>query len=48
MDMGQALGPIITGFVLATTAGYFGAFTALAGILLVFNIIFYAFTRAKT
>jgi len=48
MDMGQALGPIITGFILATTAGYFGAFTALAGILLVFDIIFYVFTRAKT
>jgi len=48
MDIGQALGPIITGFLLATTAGYFGAFTALAGILLVFDIIFYVFTRAKT
>ena len=48
MDIGQALGPIITGFILATTAGYFGAFTALAGILLVFDIIFYVFTRAKT
>ncbi len=48
MDMGQALGPIITGFILATTAGYFGAFTALAGILLVFDVIFYVFTRAKT
>lgn len=48
MDIGQALGPIITGFLLATTAGYFGAFTALAGILLVFDIIFYVFARAKT
>lgn len=48
MDMGQALGPIITGFILATTAGYLGAFTALAGILLVFDIIFYMFTRTKT
>lgn len=48
MDMGQALGPIITGFLLATTAGYFGAFTALAGILLVFDIVFYVLTRAKT
>jgi len=48
MDMGQALGPIITGFILATTAGYFGVFIHLAGILLVFDIIFYVFTRAKT
>jgi len=48
MDIGQALGPIITGFILATTAGYFGAFIHLAGILLVFDIIFYVFTRAKT
>ncbi len=48
MDMGQALGPIITGFILATTAGYFGAFIHLAGILLVFDMIFYVFTRAKT
>ncbi|UCF58578.1 MAG: MFS transporter [Candidatus Bathyarchaeota archaeon] len=48
MDMGQALGPIITGFILATTAGYLGAFTAIAGILLVFDIIFYMFTRTKT
>ena len=47
MDMGQALGPIITGFILATTVGYLGAFTALAGILLVFDIVFYMFTRTK-
>jgi len=48
MDIGQALGPIITGLILATTAGYFGVFLTLAGILLVFDSIFYVFTRAKT
>ncbi|MDH5460414.1 MAG: MFS transporter [Candidatus Bathyarchaeota archaeon] len=48
MDMGQALGPIITGFILATTLGYFGAFIHLAGILLVFDVIFCMFTRTKT
>jgi MFS family permease len=48
MDIGQALGPIVTGFILATTAGYFGAFIHLAGILLVFDVIFYVFARAKT
>ena len=48
MDIGQALGPIITGFILATTAGYFGVFLTLAGILLVFDSVFYVFTRVKT
>jgi len=34
MDVGQTLGPIITGLILATTLGYFGSFTSLTVILL--------------
>jgi len=47
MDVGQALGPIITGFILATSAGFFGAFVALGGILLVFSVFFFMTTRAR-
>lgn len=48
MDVGQALGPILTGFIVATAMGYFGAFIALGWILLVFDIIFYWFTNDKS
>jgi MFS family permease len=34
MDLGQTLGPIITGIVLATSLGYVGSFTSLTAILL--------------
>jgi MFS family permease len=34
MDVGQALGPIITGFALATSLGYVGAFASLMIVLL--------------
>jgi len=40
MDIGQTLGPIITGFIFSTTLGYFGAFVSLGIILLVFSIVF--------
>jgi MFS family permease len=40
MDIGQTLGPIITGFIFATTLGYIGAFTSLGIILLVFSLGF--------
>jgi len=40
MDVGQTLGPIITGFIFATTFGYIGAFVSLGIILLVFSLIF--------
>ena len=40
MDVGQTLGPIITGFIFATTLGYFGAFASLGIILLVFSLVF--------
>jgi len=40
MDVGQTLGPIITGFIFATTLGYIGAFVSLGIILLVFSLVF--------
>jgi MFS family permease len=40
MDVGQTLGPIITGFIFATALGYFGAFISLGIILLVFSLVF--------
>jgi MFS family permease len=40
MDVGQALGPIITGFILTTTLAYHGVFTSLTAILLVSCFIF--------
>jgi MFS family permease len=47
MDVGQTLGSIITGFILATSVGFFGAFAALGGILLVFSAFFFVITRAN-
>jgi len=47
MDVGQTSGPIITGFILATSASFFGAFLALGGILLVFSIFFSITTRGR-
>ena len=46
MDVGQALGPIITGFILSS-AGFSGAFVALGVILLVFSFFFSMTTRGK-
>ena len=40
MDVGQTLGPIITGLILATTLTYYGVFTALTIILLISCFIF--------
>lgn len=40
MDVGQTLGPIITGFIFATALGYFGAFISLGIILLAFSLVF--------
>lgn len=40
MDIGQVLGPVVTGIVVATSAGYVGGFWLLAGVLLVFATIF--------
>ncbi|MCJ7506672.1 MFS transporter [Candidatus Bathyarchaeota archaeon] len=45
MDVGQTLGPIITGFILATNLGYIGSFSALTLILLGSCAVF-AGTRA--
>lgn len=46
MDVGQASGPIITGFILAS-AGFSSAFVTLGGILLVFSVFFSLTTRAR-
>jgi len=40
MDVGQTLGPIITGFILATSLGYSGSFLALTAILLMSCTVF--------
>jgi MFS family permease len=40
MDVGQTLGPIITGVILSTTLGYAGAFSALAIVLLAVSLVF--------
>lgn len=40
MDVGQTLGPIITGFILATTSTYHSVFTSLTIILLISCLIF--------
>ena len=42
MDLGQTLGPIITGIILGVGLGYLGSFTALTAILLVTSGIFVA------
>jgi len=47
MDVGQTSGPIVTGLIFATAAGFSGSFTCLALILLVFGGFFFASTRTK-
>jgi MFS family permease len=47
MDVGQTLGPIVTGFILATSLGYLGSFSMLAAILLAACAIFVAARVAK-
>jgi len=47
MDVGQTLGPIITGFILATSLGYAGSFLALTAILLTTCTIFAVAEVAK-
>jgi MFS family permease len=48
MDVGQTLGPIISGFVLATYLQYYGVFPLLTLVLLVSSIIFVVSGVAKT
>lgn len=47
MDVGQTLGPIISGFILATNLQYMGVFPSLAFVLLFSCIIFALFGVAK-
>ncbi len=48
MDVGQTLGPIISGFILATNLQYRAVFPSLALVLLFSSIIFALFGVAKT
>jgi MFS family permease len=47
MDVGQTLGPIISGFILATNLQYYGVFPSLTFVLLFSCIIFALFSVAK-
>ena len=47
MDVGQTLGPIISGFILATNLQYLGVFTSLTLLLLFSSVIFVVFGVAK-
>jgi hypothetical protein len=40
MDVGQALGPIISGLILATSLQYFGVFLSLSILLLLADLSF--------
>ena len=48
MDVGQTLGPIISGFILATYLQYYGVFPSLAFVLLISCAIFIISGVAKT
>ena len=48
MDVGQTLGPIISGFILATRLQYYGLFPSLTFVLLFSCIVFVLSTIAKT
>jgi MFS family permease len=48
MDIGQTIGPIISGFVLGTYLGYFGMFPSLSILLLFACIVFASSKVAKT
>jgi len=42
MDVGQTLGPIVTGLILGVGFGYFGSFTGIAAIISIAALIFFA------
>jgi hypothetical protein len=48
MDVGQTLGPIISGFILSTSLQYAGVFPSLGMILLFAAAVFAAVNVAKT
>ena len=48
MDIGQTIGPILSGFVLGTYLGYFGLFPSLSILLLFACIVFASSKVAKT
>jgi MFS family permease len=48
MDAGQTIGPIVSGFMLATSLQYFGVFPALAIVVLFSSVVFYLSGISKT
>jgi len=48
MDVGQTLGPIISGFILATSLRYYGVFPSLTIVLLFSCVVFVLFGVSKT
>jgi len=40
MDVGQTIGPLVTGIMIATNIGYKGSFPALTAVLLLFTLVF--------
>ena len=48
MDIGQTIGPIVSGIILASTLGYVGLFGSLSTVILITTGIFFATNTAKT
>ncbi len=48
MDIGQTIGPLITGMLVATNIGYQGSFPALTAVLLLSAMVFILFRPVKT
>ena len=47
MDVGQTLGPIVSGFIFASSLGYVGLFLSLS-MLLVVSVVVFAFTKRRS
>jgi MFS family permease len=47
MDVGQTIGPLVTGMMIATNIGYGGSFPALTAVLLLFTLVFVLQKNAK-
>jgi uncharacterized RDD family membrane protein YckC len=48
MDVGQTIGPLVTGITLASALGYQGSFPALTAVLLFSAAIFTFLTRTRS
>jgi len=47
MDVGQTIGPLVTGMLIASNIGYRGSFQALAAVLLLFTVVFILLRNSK-